>query len=478
MEVESSRKFASKVGIVVLWIIALALLLRLFVYAAGFSRDSLQQDFSAFYTAGEALNHGLDPYQNHLNHDPPVWDGMNHFRHSRFLYPPLVATIFQSVALIPYKYAKILWTIASFAFQAGSLFLLMRMTGVRTIRARRWALPVIIIFVSLYYPLLTHLERGQIDTLTLLFFVLAISDLSKSRSVRAGAWFALATLFKLHSIYVLPFLLLRRNWKTLGGYALSGAIIIVLSFFINGTLLPDYLFKELPEISLRGERGTYDDLLPGIAISQKLAMLGKNQTDKDGVIYRAESFPFEQNASLIRIIGPFIPLTMSAVSVIVFACLFLIIAFFIAHAQRDAGKGDNKDGQERDHAALRQREEIIFWQIVMVVILLSGPLTWVMNTVWLLPALFILIRPADNVSAGYIRGGGRLWGILAISALILTALPDLYFFDTLPFEARTTQKYVIAEFILLISLLGMMKLHDLREKNPSDDERPSDEKIH
>ena len=63
------------------------------------ARDSLQMDFSAYYTAGEALSVGLSPYVTHVSTDPVIWDGQGRYRHSRFLYPPLVAEILSIVDL-------------------------------------------------------------------------------------------------------------------------------------------------------------------------------------------------------------------------------------------------------------------------------------------------------------------------------------------------------------------------------------------
>ncbi len=80
-------------------------------------------DFAAFYTAGEALNHGLSPYVNHVTRDPPIWDGVDAFQHSRFLYPPLAAVLFQPIALLPYGVAKYLWMLLNLISVCCSLFI-------------------------------------------------------------------------------------------------------------------------------------------------------------------------------------------------------------------------------------------------------------------------------------------------------------------------------------------------------------------
>ena len=96
-----------------LYVLVTVALLRVVGFVVAFGEGSLQMDFSAFYTAGEALNAGLSPYRNHITATPPLWDGVDRYQHSRFLYPPLVATLFQPVALMDYHVAKHLWMIVS-----------------------------------------------------------------------------------------------------------------------------------------------------------------------------------------------------------------------------------------------------------------------------------------------------------------------------------------------------------------------------
>ena len=56
-------------------LILLVTTIRLIGYIVRFIGESLQMDFAAFYTAGEALNAGLSPYRTHLQVEPPIWDG-------------------------------------------------------------------------------------------------------------------------------------------------------------------------------------------------------------------------------------------------------------------------------------------------------------------------------------------------------------------------------------------------------------------
>jgi len=73
-----------------------------------FSNNSVQMDFTAYYTAGKSLNYGQSPYVNHIRENWNLWDGIATYKQSRFLYAPLVANMFQPVAKIPYHSAKYL----------------------------------------------------------------------------------------------------------------------------------------------------------------------------------------------------------------------------------------------------------------------------------------------------------------------------------------------------------------------------------
>ena len=78
-------------------------------YTILFSEQSVQMDFTAYYSAGKSLNNDLSPYVNYVLTRWDLWDGVGAFKHSRFLYPPLVANLFQPIATLPYINAKYVW---------------------------------------------------------------------------------------------------------------------------------------------------------------------------------------------------------------------------------------------------------------------------------------------------------------------------------------------------------------------------------
>jgi hypothetical protein len=418
---------------------------RLVSWVVRFAGESLQMDLAAFYTAGEALNHGLSPYRNHAARDPAIWDGVDLFEHSRFLYPPQVAVLFRPLAWLPYAGAKRLWLALSLGCVAASLFLAGRVYGL----GRRWALILTsAIGAALFYPLLTHLERGQIDALTLLLITLASVGMGRRTSraeLVAGVLLCAATLLKLHCVYMLPFLVIRSKGRVLLGYLGGGLLIAALTVVapggIKGALA--YVTDELPRISRHGEWGTDEMRLPETILAQRLQGLSDGATIKGGVVYKRESFSFVSNGTLVRVLQRRLQKAEIWISNSLLSALVLVVLFGAMVAWQFRLPGP---------LHLDARGEILYWQVIALIVLLSAPLTWVMNLVWLLPLIVVVLaelsRPGD--------GWGSVALVLAAVALVVIALPDgLGSRWMTPALARLIRdKYVVGEGLLLLSLLG------------------------
>ena len=414
-------------------------------WVARFADESLQMDLAAFYTSGEALNHGLSPYLSHAARDPAIWDGVDLFKHSRFLYPPQVAFLMRPLAWLSYAAAKRLWLALSLGCVAASLVVTGRVYGL----GRKWALILAAaIGAALFYPLLTHLERGQIDAVTLLLITLASIGLGKrtSRSeFSAGVLLCAATLLKLHCVYLVPFLVIRKKGGALLGYLAGGLLIVTLTVVVPGgfdaTL--GYVRDELPRISLHGEWGTDEMRMPETILAQLLQGLPEGATTKDGLVYKRESFSFVSNGTLVRILQRPLQKADIWISNTVLSALVLIALFGVMMAWQFHLPGP---------LHLDARGEILYWQMVALIVLLAAPLTWVMNLVWLLPLIAVVL--AELAHPG--DGRARLALILAAVALVVIALPDgmgaLWMTPALANLIR--DKYVAGEGLLLFSLLG------------------------
>jgi len=441
-------------------IVLLFSLWRLASWMTRFANESLQMDLAAFYTAGEALNHGLSPYDSHAARDPAIWDGVDLFYHSRFLYPPQVAVLMRPLASLSYAAAKRLWMALSLACVAASLAVTGHVYGLR----RKWVLILIVaICAASYYPLFTHLERGQIDAVTLLLIVLSSAAMGK-RTLRAelgaGVLLCVATLLKLHCVYMLPFLAIRKKPWALLGYLGGGLLIAILTVATPGGIEATlgYVQDEMPRIARFGEWGTEDMRLPQEVLEERLQGLPEGMTTKDSLVYKRESFHFFSNGTLVRVLQLHLQkaqvwLDNSQLSVLV---LIALLGLVVAYQVRLPGS-----------LHLDARGEVLYWQVVALIVLLAAPLTWVMNLVWLLPSIVIVLAELTRSKAGW----GRLTLVLAAVALVVIALPDGADSPWLtPTLVRLIEhKYVFGEGLLLLALLGYLpriqipSIHNLKE---------------
>jgi hypothetical protein len=303
------------------------------------------------------------------------------------------------------------------------------------------------ILATTYYPLLTYLERGQIDALNLLLLTGAILALLQNRprsQLFAGLLIAAATLFKLQCIYFVPFLLWRRQWWAVVGYGVGGALLLALSLWLNGpTALLDYVRTEMPRISQYGDLGAPAQFMDRTAWQALHAGLPEGYTMKDGVVYAPEAFFFTKNATTVRnlhsILRRFIPtISQTVVSLLALGGFFGLLLFWERYWAAPV-------------AAWTTQQRFFYWQLVLLIILLAGPMTWIMNLIWLLPLALALLaevqRPLAPHQSRYLA--------LALLAILITALPDIYSFPLLlPVNPELLRwHYVFAELLLVAALL-------------------------
>ena len=413
---------------------------RVVIYALEFSKASMQMDFSAFYAAGKAINLGLSPYINYLPVNPSLWDGIARYEHSRFLYPPIIADMFQFFAYLSYAVAKKVWTLLNLA----GIFMAMLIVS-RKFTLSSHARIVAGIYACTFFPLLTLLERGQIDGITLLLVVQSISwfdSKNKTKQFFSGIFLAIAIALKLHTVYFLPFLVFKKKWRTLIGIGVAGVIMITVMISpSNGVqTITNYIVNELPRISIYGEHGPADSLIPDI----EFVKITKNYPigSVDGIRYKKSMFSFVSNGSLIRALFPAgteiagIPFSLTLLSILIFGFFMMIIFYFSGFRYR-------KNTNDFDN-------HLMYYFMIMVLILLCAPLTWVMNVVWVLPVTFIALQQLENVN-----NKKNFAMIPLILGILLVWIPDSTVFSLLiPVGLRFEQyKYVIGELLIFFGLL-------------------------
>ena len=445
-------------GRAIRWLLLLvfaALLVRLGLLVVSFGTTSVQMDFSAYYAAGQSVRYGLSPYVNHVDHDPPIWDGVNRYRHSRFLYPPLAARLLLPFALLPYAAAKYVWMVLALLAAIGAV-------GIAARLARLPRTPVNLLVLGIvtvaFFPLLTLLERGQIDSATLLLVLAAAALTTKRRTALAGgALFAVATMLKLHCVFLVPFLLIRRRFKAAAGFVAGAAALLVVGIAVDGyATVAGYIADELPRIARHGEGGSREMLLSPDRFRQVLAGAGPGRTVMDGREYEPETMQFVLNASLVR--TPFGRATWSSVKQLGIQILpSQLSLIFFAIGIGVILVGSLAWGMPREADGVF---ELTFCQIALVLVLLCAPATWAMGAVWLLPvAVLVLYHRGEWSRARY-----GLPLAICLLGLTLAGVPDALSGALLGLlGARVTQlKYVIAELLVLAGLLALWRADRMR----------------
>ncbi|MBS1493687.1 MAG: DUF2029 domain-containing protein [Bacteroidetes bacterium] len=386
-------------------------------------------DFTAYYTAGKVMNLGLNPYKNYIGENWNLWDGVAQFNHSRFLYPPIAGTFFQPLAKLNYHSAKHIWNYLNFFFVTISVFIWLK---IFRFDKNVFILLITGIFTFNFFPFYALLERGQIDGATFLLLTLGIFFVKRSKEKSSGLWFSLASVFKLYSILLIPFLLIKKKYKT-AIFFISGIVVITgIMYIVNGSSqVNDYILNQAPRISQYAESGT-DDMRPDSWILKYIFRISRYAVSMvDGRMYLTESISFFSNASLVRLIvsgqlaiGINIPATVWS--------LLLIIPFII-YLYRHIGR----------------YEKINLWIIFILIILIFSPFTWLMNLVWLIPVFLLTLKLIKNAEYKNISFA------LIVTGLIIITLPDYQRTFIVMLDNILKLRYVTGELLILAGMLAL-----------------------
>jgi hypothetical protein len=302
------------------------------------------------------------------------------------------------------------------------------------------------------------MERGQIDAVTLMLLTLAgywYVRNEPGKNWLAGIAFALAVVLKLYCVFLLPFLLVRKRWSILAGFMCGLIGLMAGSILVKGGIhaWQEYIHDVLPRISYHNE-GLAQERVDLELINRFRGDAAEDTTLKDGWVYKLYGFNFSSNASLVRVILDEFFEHDARINRTMLSLLELIglSLLFIPWLQR-AGAARTVDRQQ----------EFLFWQLVMVIILLAAPLTWTMNVVWLLPIGAIVISTAGE------PGPSRQIVPLIIMALgiLVAALPDHKTLELIGYFEKSwlNHKYVIAESIVLGG--GVLHLTSIQRRGES-----------
>ncbi len=403
------------------------------------SDDSLQMDFTAYYTAGKVMNMGLNPYKNYIEKNWTLWDGVAQFNHSRFLYPPVAGNFFQILAKLPYASAKHIWNYLNLIFILLSIFLWLIISNYHK---NIYIVLLSGILILNFFPVYTLLERGQIDGLIFLLISSGIFLIYKHRNkYLAGLLFATASVFKLYSLLLIPFLIIKKKYKAAAATLISLTAIIAIMYIVNGMdEVNDYIFNQTPRISQYGESGT-DEMRPDSWILKNYFRISRYSVSMvEGRMYISESISFFSNASLVRLIVTGQSALGINIPAVIWSLCFLLPSFLFFYLKRNKYSKFNS------------------WIIVLLLILLFSPFTWVMNLVWLMPVFFVLINLIKNDEYK------NLAFILITAGLIIIYIPDSHRTYIKLLDAVIKLRHIAGELLILSGMIILPKFITVQAK--------------
>ena len=193
------------------------------------SPNAEKTDFSLTYVGAKIVHQGLGSRLYDLELQKQVRDSL--FRHPNplfFEHPPFEALLLSPLAAVPFRTAYMLW-----GFLNAAVWLLLIFFMRPYLPAPHEDLGYIALWL-LFAPLGVALFQGQSSLLVLALYAVAFVLLRQNSDLAAGAALGLG-LFKFQ--FVLPFVLIflfRRQWRFLGGFCITAAVLGILSLLTSG----------------------------------------------------------------------------------------------------------------------------------------------------------------------------------------------------------------------------------------------------
>jgi len=194
-------------------------------------------DFSEYYAAGQIVRQGLGRQLYDLKLQLAFQLKLAQ-PHVFYNHPPFEALLFVPLTLLSYPAAYLSWVLLSVGLLTYAAVMIRSNTNVISALSRYARIQadfgLILLLFMTFAPVTTCLLLGQDSPLLLLIYTLTFILLRCRREFWAGCMLA-GGLFKFQLI--VPFvvvLVLRRKWSFVKGFALIGALLILISILVSG----------------------------------------------------------------------------------------------------------------------------------------------------------------------------------------------------------------------------------------------------
>ncbi len=183
-------------------------------------------DFFTFWLGARLQGQGADVY------DPVVWEtghanyGSTWLENPRYVYPLPLAVLTQPIGWIPLQTSAAIWIALSILSLIGTLFLIIRQTG---IRLSTFSGLLLVIGIITFRPMVEGVRNGQIILFFLFAQTLAVWLLEQKRDVAAGTLLALLILKPTLGIPICGLLVIwmlrNRRWYAFESFLLTCIIL-------------------------------------------------------------------------------------------------------------------------------------------------------------------------------------------------------------------------------------------------------------
>lgn len=166
-----------------------------------------------------------------------------------YLYPPLFAVFFLPLTFFKLSWALKIWGFLNAVALIYALSLLSKIFKPKTLSTSTWML-LVFVFSLISYPVLWSLDLSQNSLLLFLLWVLLFLSLDQKKEIWAGGILGILILIKLNPILILPWLLWRRFYRTVGICVMTLLVLLSLSVAMAGwESMRIYFFELVPLLS-------------------------------------------------------------------------------------------------------------------------------------------------------------------------------------------------------------------------------------
>lgn len=197
--------------------------------------SELGADYAGFYTAATILNerspHELYDFelQDRIYHR--TLPGIPSEYTLPYVHPPFVAAAFRPLALLPYSWSFLVWLLISACLYLSGLCAIGKMLRNFPSRTRSTGLLLALSFEPF---IMECWLAGQLSALGFCLIALALLAHSRGRPTLSGFLFGLCLYKPTLLVLILPMLVIARCWRHLLGFAMSGAILAIISLATVG----------------------------------------------------------------------------------------------------------------------------------------------------------------------------------------------------------------------------------------------------